>query len=152
MKQFRLAVLLIILMSMMSTKLFAHDIEVANADGVTIYYLWNDNKTELIVSFRGEWYPEIYTDRYSGHITIPESVEYNGSTYTVTSIGKYAFYGCSSLTSVTIPNSVMSIGQFAFFACKDLSAVTIGNSVTSIGEYNQEIKGETNVEIIPVIA
>ena len=134
MNRTKLSLLLIVFMSMISTKLFAHDIEVKNDDGVTIYYLWNDNKTELIVSFRGEWYPEIYTDRYSGHITIPESVEYNGSTYTVTSIGKYAFYSCSSLTSVTIPNSVMSIGQFAFFACKDLSAVTIGNSVTSIGD------------------
>ena len=76
-------------------------------------------------------------------VTIPNSV---------TSIGNYAFYNCSGLTSVTIPNSVTSIGDDAFSGCSGLTSITIPNSVTSIGEYNQEIKGETNVEIIPVSA
>ena len=53
----------------------------------------------------------------------------------VTSIGKYAFYGCSGLTSVTIGNSVTSIGYEAFYNCSGLTSVTIGNSVTSIGKY-----------------
>ena len=52
---------------------------------------------------------------------------------TVTSIGKYAFYGCSGLTSVAIPNSVTSIGYCAFSGCSGLSSVTIPDSVTSIG-------------------
>ncbi len=56
------------------------------------------------------------------------------------------------LQSVTIPNSVTTIGDFAFSGCIGLTSVTIPNSVTSIGEYNQEIKGKTNVEIIPVSA
>ena len=51
----------------------------------------------------------------------------------VTSIGRYAFYGCSGLTSVTIGNSVTSIGSSAFKGCSGLTSVTIGNSVTSIG-------------------
>ena len=51
----------------------------------------------------------------------------------VTSIGDYAFYHCSGLTSRTIPNSVTSIGDYAFYQCSSLTSITIPNSVTSIG-------------------
>ena len=64
---------------------------------------------------------------------IPSSVTYNEVTYSVTSIGNWAFYGCSGMTSVTIPNSVTSIGNWAFYGCSGMTSVTIPNSVTSIG-------------------
>lgn len=67
-------------------------------------------------------------------------------------IGNEAFADCSSLTSLTMSNGVTSIGNSAFANCLGLTELTIPNSVTSIGEYNQEIKGKTNVEIIPVSA
>ena len=51
----------------------------------------------------------------------------------MTSIGGSAFYGCTGLTSITIPNSVTSIGGSAFYGCTGLTSVTIPNSVTSIG-------------------
>ena len=66
---------------------------------------------------------------------IPASVTYNSVSYSVTSIGDYAFAECSGLTSVTIPNSVTSIGEGAFGYCTGLTSVTIPNSVTSIEDY-----------------
>ena len=51
----------------------------------------------------------------------------------VKGIGEYAFYGCSSMASVTIPNSVTKIGDYAFSRCSSLLSVTIPESVTSIG-------------------
>ena len=71
---------------------------------------------------------------------IPETVTYQGTTYNVTYIGFGAFMNCSSLTSVTIPNSVTSIGgdyfydDGAFQNCSSLTSITIPNSVTSIGD------------------
>ena len=53
----------------------------------------------------------------------------------VTSIGGSAFYRCTGLTSITIPNSVTSIGNDAFRGCSGLTSITIPNSVTSIGEW-----------------
>ena len=53
----------------------------------------------------------------------------------VTSIGRYAFVDCTSLTSVTIPDSVTSIGSSAFEDCTSLTSVTIPDSVTSIGDW-----------------
>ncbi len=66
----------------------------------------------------------------------------------VTSIGQYAFYDCTGLTSVTIPNSVTSIGDLAFKGCSSLTSVTIPNSVTSIGyRAFAECTGLTSVTI-----
>ena len=132
MKKYFLPFLLISLMSMVGTNAFAHDIEVTNADGVTIYYIWINNKTELAVSYFGKLYT-LYPNVYTGNIIIPESINYDGNNYSVTSIGKNAFWSCSGLTSITIPNSVKNIESEAFSACSNLTSVTIGNSVKSIG-------------------
>ena len=66
-------------------------------------------------------------------LNIPATAIINGNSYSVTSIGDDAFKDCSSLKSVTIPNSVTSIGYRAFANCEILASVTIPNSVTSIG-------------------
>ena len=72
-------------------------------------------------------------NKYSGELIIPSTVNYKSKTLTVTSIRDDAFWYCSGLTSVTIPNSVTSIGTDAFSYCSGLTSITIPNSVTSIG-------------------
>ena len=67
----------------------------------------------------------------SGAITIPSTI--GGKP--VTSIGDFAFYYCSGLTSVTIPFSVTNVGHFAFADCSGLTSMTIPDSVTSIGNW-----------------
>ena len=85
---------------------------------------------------------------YSGSVTIPETVTYDGITYNVTSIEGSAFGNCSLLTSVTIGNSVTSIGEMAFRGCKGLTSIIIPNSVTSIGsEAFSECSGLTSVVV-----
>jgi hypothetical protein len=81
------------------------------ADGVGI----------TIVNYKGQ----------GASVVIPASV--NGKN--VTTIGAYAFSGCESLTSVTIPDGVTTIGERAFFYCESLTTVTIPDSVTAIGEW-----------------
>ena len=97
-----------------------------------IWYNFNTSTKKATVTYRGSSYSS-YSNEYSGDVVIPASVTYNEEIYSVISIGLWAFYGCSSLTSVTIPNSVTSIGTEVFFGCSSLTSVTIPNSVTSIG-------------------
>ena len=101
----------------------AYDFEV---DG--IYY--NINGNEVTVTYKG-YYESDYQNDYSGNVIIPATVTYNGTAYSVTSIGYGAFYGCSGLTGVEIPNSVTSIGERAFSNCSGLSSLTVASDNTS---------------------
>ena len=74
-----------------------------------------------------------YHGTYSGDIVIPETVTYNNKTLTVVKIGEKAFYYCSELSSVTIPQTVTYIGSQAFMGCGAITSITIPSSVTFIG-------------------
>ena len=98
---------------MMAMLSFAHDFESGG-----IYYNITSSTAPytVAVTYQGTSYSE-YSNEYTGAVTIPSSVHYDGKTYSVTNIRDGAFSGCIGLTFVTIPNSVTSIGSSAFYGC-----------------------------------
>ena len=112
------------------------------------YDIKSDNQVE--VTYENDNY-----ESYSGIINIPSHVTYNGTTYTVTSIGYQAFT-LSTITQVTIPNTVTRIGGNAFRICKSLEKVTMTDAVTEIWSQAfegcrklKEINLSENLETLP---
>ena len=98
---------------------------VASAEKVEIDGIWYNlvsKAKQAEVTFKGDSYNSY--KEYSGSITIPATVTYDGVAYSVTSIGEAAFYGCS-LTAITIPEGVTSIGDEAFCICESLTSITL---------------------------
>ena len=83
-------------------------------------------------------------------LIIPSSIDYNGVTYKIVALGDDVGNQNEKLEKVIIPEGVTRIKGFAY--CHGLKNITIPSSVKEIREYNQEIKGVTNVEVIPVSA
>ena len=94
-----------------------------------IYYDITGSNTVAVTYATGSY------NSYSGEVSIPSTVTYNGTHYTVTAIGNNAFCNCSNLTGVTIPGTVTSIGVSAFYSCGRLHSVTFPTNLTTIGEY-----------------
>ena len=105
----------------------AHDFEV---DGI-FYNITSDTDKTVGVTYKGDSYSS-FSDEYSGEVNIPTSVTYNDIQYSVISIGYYAFYGCSKMDKITIPNSILKIEDFAFNGCTSLTSITIPKSVALI--------------------
>ena len=103
MKHLNITLLFIFVMNIMSIKADS----IVSVNGITYSIGYHSGTYEASVISGG----------YSGHVSIPQSFMYNGKTYDVTSITKEAFFNCSYLTSVIIPNSVTSIGDYAFWGC-----------------------------------
>ena len=109
--------ILLVLMLITAQQVSALEFQV---DG--IYYRTSIfTKNSAYVTHSGTSYTE--SVEYQGEVVIPESVTYNGKTYTIASIGGYAFAGCPGLTSVTIPNTVTTINQNAFNGCTGLKTI-----------------------------
>ena len=110
----------------------SYDFSKVAPSGQTLYYKINSDGTSVTVVHEKDSSP-YYTTKPTGNLTIPSTVTKGSKTYTVTSIGGYAFYNCSGLTgTLTIPNSVTEIKAAAFEKCTGLTSVTIPNSVTHI--------------------
>ena len=126
---------IIVLMLLLGVQAHAYDFEING-----IYYSKDSSNTVYVTSG---------SNKYTGSVVIPSSVIYQGTSYSVASIGNSAFRDCPGLTSVTIPNSVTSIGEGAFYDCSGLTSVTILNSVTSIGNKAFEYCSSLTSVIIP---
>lgn len=112
-------VMLVVMMLMTASSAMAEVI-----DGLR-YVLDSETKTATLL-------PKM-EGKYFGDIIVPEKVKGNdGVEYVVTSLGN-SFYGCSSLTSITIPSSVTSLGRLCFSGCSSLTSINIPSSVTSLG-------------------
>ena len=107
MKQ-RVRVLMTTLICMICCNISAHDIAAVNANGMTIYYNWINEKTELEVTYPSR----PISSTYAGDVVIPESVEYEGKKYPVTAIGASAFqYEIAKITSIYIPSSITNFNR-----------------------------------------
>jgi hypothetical protein len=132
----KLYILLTLILFSISSNIKAQDISAANNVGDTIYYNITSNVAPYTVevTYKGSSHMT-YPNEYMGAIQIPSTVTNNGITYSVTSIGEYAFGLCSALTSVNIPNSITSINAAAFFECEALTSINLHNFITSIGDF-----------------
>ncbi len=92
-------------------------------DGIG-YNIIEDASTEVAVASKGEL--------YEGDLIIPSTIVYGGVTFTVTGIGHHSLSGSSSVTSISIPESVNFIGSQAFENCSGLTAIAIPSNVTII--------------------
>ncbi len=104
------------------------------AGGIYYKFLGGDSVEVTYGSQGNGTYDYNVNGEYAGTVTIPATVDYNHTTFRVTTIGEYAFKDCSNLTAITIPNSVTTIGNCAFDCCNSLTTITLPNSVTTIGE------------------
>ena len=140
MKHFTLTLFLTLLLSMVGTKVSAVTVEI---DGIK-YSLDDTNLTAEVTKNGLVQYGQ-------SEIIIPNTVTYSNQTYSVTSIGNFAFWDSSPLTSVTIPNSVTSIGSSAFYGCSGLTSINVeeGNiKYDSRNNCNAIIETQSNQLII----
>ncbi len=126
MKRFILTVLMLAAI----LPLWAHDFEV---DGI-FYKITSSISTNrtVEVTLKGSM-PNDFSDEYTGTVTIPSSVTYNGNTYKVVGVSGNAFKYCPSLKSVSIPSSVTTLGQGSFCGT-GLTSINIPSTVTTIGQ------------------
>lgn len=108
-----------------------------DANDLTWKFIWSENTTlhETRIVLYNDGYQDgrdsVIDDATEGAIVIPSR---NGRT-SVTCIGDMAFYDCTNITSVTIPNGITAIGEFAFCGCTSLTSMRIPSSVVQMGDY-----------------
>ena len=131
--------LLFALLLSVKTSLFAGDKDFV-VDGIR-YQITSTSTVEVIHLD--------YWNNYSGDIVIPDFIEYNETTYSVTSISSGAFRSCTNLTSVTVGDNVITIESMAFSGCSKLTTVILGKGVKTIGDAAFELCSSLPTITIP---
>lgn len=133
------AILAIAMMLTFGIQSFAENIEI---DG--IYYSTNESgKTASVISG---------ANKYSGEVIIPESITYNDTEYTVTSISSSAFKSCSGMNKLSVPNTISSILDGTFDDCSSLNELIIcdGESTLTLNKSQKGSSGPYNYTYYPL--
>ena len=116
-----------------------------------IFYSVSTNGASVICPPYDGYNYDYFTE--SGVISIPDSIDNNGTTYPVIAIDYRAFYKCSGLISISLPNTLIAIGSEAFYGCKKITSITIPYPVTTIGsnafDYCENLLDVTCLAITP---
>lgn len=117
---------------LLATVTFTMHAKEAVVNGIC-YYILDDSHVSVVV--QNEWDSQSSTmikHYYKGALSIPSSVVIDGNTYTVTRVN---LYGCSELTSVSLPNTLEEIAEAGFSDCSSLTTVTLPSSLKKIGGF-----------------
>ncbi len=107
-----------------------------------LYFNLNDDDNTATLTYKA-------SNMYKGIVEIPETVEFNNKTYTVTSIGENAFgYYCKEVTSVTLPATITAIESNAFYDCKALTTITLPENIKTLGNFIFNGSGITSLTIM----
>ena len=153
---------LAVLVSLASLDALAYDIAVENGEGVTIYYNYINDGSELEVTYKsgsGLWnyHPRTYGYEDIEKVTVPSIVNYSGKNLQVTGIGAHAF-DCFSgmggttecnfkLSTISLPDNIKYIGDEAFEGCKKMKSINIPSNVSSIGNSAFSCSGLEHITI-----
>lgn len=96
--------------------------------GGVVYGITSEQTVEVLP------YYALLDNAYSGEITVPQTVENGGSTYTVTALGEAAFESCGNVTSLTLPATIRSIGSHCFYNC-NFTTLQLPDSLRSLGDH-----------------
>lgn len=129
------AILLAICLTAAPKLAAAYDFSSVCSTGQTLYYNYGGGVNGVTVTYPGTTADSPWNGytRPTGTLIIPSTVVHDGVTYNVVAIGDYAFYNCSSITMLTIPNTVTQIGQESFYQCQGIVWLTLPDSLLLMG-------------------
>ena len=110
--------------------------------------LWYEKHNTVGVPNTVRVIPDPDGSKYSGDVTIPCQIEYDGIKYSVNTIWDNAFHECTDLKAVTLGEGIESIGARAFYGCSNLERITFSSTMESLNTDNPVFEGCPKLEIV----